>query len=180
MPIDPVLLKEVRRLMKYQPDCKLNEEQQKVKEWILKRRDYERKYCRQIIHDKSKKRAIVKEIELEAKTNPERLNMLTKEEKEIYDYVMNLRKNERVANAKYRERKKAQKQQVINVDNLTNYMDNYSHETLVKKNDAESDAESEAESEAESDAESDAESEPDLDLDSDSENELKKLTRTNI
>ena len=163
MPIDPVLLKEVRQLMKYQPELVLNEEQQKVKEWILKRRDYERKYCRQIIHDKSKKRAIVKEIELEAKTNPERLNTLTKEEKEIYEYVMNLRKNERIANAKYRERKKAQQQQVINIDNLTNYMDNY-----IEENNGRAGAVSDAESEAESWA----------DLDSD--NELKKLTKTSI
>jgi DNA replication initiation complex subunit (GINS family) len=175
MPIDPVLLKEVRRLMKHQPELVLNEEQQKVKEWILKRRDYERKYCREIINTKSRKRAIVKEIELEAKTNPERLKNLTNEEKEIYEYVMNLRKNERIANAKYRERKKAQKQQVINVDKLTNYMDNYIEEKHGR-NEAGSEAESDAESEAESDAESEAESEPDLD----SENELKKLTKTNI
>jgi hypothetical protein len=179
MPIDPVLLKEVRQLMKHQPDLVLNEEQQKVKEWILKRRDYERKYCREIINTKSRKRAIVKEIELEAKTNPERLKNLTNEEKEIYEYVMNLRKNERIANAKYRERKKAQKQQVINVDKLTNYMDNYieeKHSRNDAESEAESEAKSEAESEAESDAESDAESEPELD----SENELKKLTKTSI
>jgi hypothetical protein len=157
MPIDPILLKEVRRLMKYQPELILNEEQQKVKEWILKRREYERTYCREIINTKSRKRAIVKEIELEAKTNPEKLNTLTKEEKEIYDYVMNLRKNERIANAKYRERKNAKKTQVINVNNLTNYMENYVEENTGRV-EAESDAESEAESEAESDAESEAES----------------------
>ena len=165
MPIDPVLLKEVRHLMKHQPDLKLNDEQEKVKEWILKRREYERNYCREIINTKSRKRAIVKEIELEAKTNPERINNLTKEEKEIYDYVINLRKNERVANAKYRERKNAKKTQVINVDSLTNYMENYVEETA--KPAAESEAESDAESEAESDAESDAESEAESDAESD-------------
>jgi len=141
MPIDPVLLKEVRRLMKYQPELILNEEQQKVKEWILKRREYERTYCREIINSKARKRAIVKEIELEANTTPERMNNLTKEEKEIYDYVINLRKNERIANAKYRERKNAKKTQVINVNSLTNYMENY-----VEENNSKNEAESEAES----------------------------------
>lgn len=81
MPIDPALLKEVRFIMKHHPDAQLTTEQQTAKHWILKRREYERRYCRKIIDDKSRKRAIVKAIELEAKTNPEKLNTLRKNNK---------------------------------------------------------------------------------------------------
>lgn len=151
MPIDPVLIKEVRFIMKHQPDAQLTAEQQTAKEWILKRRAYERKYCRQIIDAKARKRAIVKAIELDAKTNPEKLNTLTQEQQEIYDYVMKLRKNERIANAKQRAKQKLKKTQVIDVSTLTNYMDNYI-ETEYRKNEA-SASESEGEEESEGECE---------------------------
>lgn len=153
MPIDPVLIKEVRFIMKHQPDAQLTAEQQTAKEWILKRRAYERKYCRQIIDAKARKRAIVKAIELDAKTNPEKLNTLTQEQQEIYDYVMKLRKNERIANAKQRAKQKLKKTQVIDVSTLTNYMDNYI-ETEYRKNEASaSDSEGEGEESEESESE---------------------------
>ena len=148
MPIDPVLIKEVRFIMKHQPDAQLTAEQQTAKEWILKRRAYERKYCRQIIDAKARKRAIVKAIELDAKTNPEKLNTLTQEQQEIYDYVMKLRKNERIANAKQRAKQKLKKTQVIDVSTLTNYMDNYI-ETEYRKNEASASESEESESEGE-------------------------------
>ena len=148
MPIDPVLIKEVRFIMKHQPDAQLTAEQQTAKEWILKRRAYERKYCRQIIDAKARKRAIVKAIELDAKTNPEKLNTLTQEQQEIYDYVMKLRKNERIANAKQRAKQKLKKTQVIDVSTLTNYMDNYI-ETEYRKNESSASESEESESEGE-------------------------------
>jgi len=157
MPIDPALLKEVRFIMKHHPDAQLTTEQQTAKHWILKRREYERRYCRQIIDDKSRKRAIVKAIELEAKTNPEKLNTLTQEQQEIYDYVMKLRKNERIANAKQRAKQKLKKTQIIDVSSLTNYMDNYI-ETECRKNEASASEEEEEEEESEEE-ESEEESE---------------------
>ena len=152
MPIDPVLIKEVRFIMKHQPDAQLTAEQQTAKEWILKRRAYERKYCRQIIDAKARKRAIVKAIELDAKTNPEKLNTLTQEQQEIYDYVMKLRKNERIANAKQRAKQKLKKTQVIDVSTLTNYMDNYI-ETEYRKNEASASESEGEESEGEEESE---------------------------